>query len=320
MRWPLQPRLANIARPICGWIGILVLFLTGIGCERSPRSHVVLYCAQDQSLAESILREFERQTGIEVRTVYDSEAAKTVGLANRLISESNHPIADVYWGNEEFRTRHLLSLGILDAAQGITTFGRRSRQMVVRDGALPPELESIRSLTQLTNRVFRGRLSLAHPRFGTTSTHFHVLRQYWGDAAWREWCRALSGNAPFVEEGNSQVVQRVARGEAWIGLTDSDDIVAAQHRGLKVRALRAFAETVVIPNSLAIVRGAPNPSGAQKLMTFLASPAVERELISAGGLEPQGPDSSPPGLPVDWNRVITSMESTSGELEELFHR
>src|SRR3974377_394484 len=54
--------------------------------------HVVIaYCAQDQVYAEPIFRDFEKETGIRVRVVYDSEAVKTVALANRLIAEQNRP-------------------------------------------------------------------------------------------------------------------------------------------------------------------------------------------------------------------------------------
>lgn len=321
MRDPRLPRPAtSLAHLLSSWTFALVCLLLASACHRSPRSHIVLYCAQDQSLAEPILRQFESQTGMEVRAVYDSEATKTVGLANRLISESPHPVADVYWGNEEFRARHLLSLGVFETTHGITTFGRRSRRWVVRDGPLPPGIESIHSLVELTNARLRGKVSLAHPRFGTTSTHFHLLRQHWGENAWREWCRAMAENQPFIEEGNSQVVQRVARGEAWLGLTDSDDIVAGQREGLKVRALHDFPETFSIPNTLARVRGSPNPSGALRLIEFLSSPAVENQLISSGGLEPHTPENPRPGLVPDWNRLISTLESTSRQLEELFHR
>ncbi len=61
---------------------------------------VVLYCAQDQVYAEPILADFYRETGIRVQAVYDSEAVKTVGLANRLLSERTYPICVVFWGND----------------------------------------------------------------------------------------------------------------------------------------------------------------------------------------------------------------------------
>jgi len=68
---------------------------------------VIAYCAQDQTYAEAIFRDFQKETGIKVRAVYDSEAVKTVGLANRLLAERSHPQCDVFWGNEEMRTRQM---------------------------------------------------------------------------------------------------------------------------------------------------------------------------------------------------------------------
>lgn len=63
-------------------------------------NEVVIYAAQDQIYAEPILHEFEKETGLKVKAVYDSEAVKTTGLANRLLAERSHPQCDVFWGNE----------------------------------------------------------------------------------------------------------------------------------------------------------------------------------------------------------------------------
>ncbi|MCW5560241.1 MAG: hypothetical protein KIT22_20675, partial [Verrucomicrobiae bacterium] len=88
---------------------------------------VVLYCAQDQVIAEPLLAEFTQQTGIRVRPVFDSEAVKTVGLANRLLAEQANPVADLFWGNEELRTRQLDARGVWLASNGWTAFGQRTR-------------------------------------------------------------------------------------------------------------------------------------------------------------------------------------------------
>ena len=55
--------------------------------KAKAQRQVIIYAAQDQVYAEPILREFEQETGIKVKTVFDSEAVKTVGLANRLLAE-----------------------------------------------------------------------------------------------------------------------------------------------------------------------------------------------------------------------------------------
>jgi hypothetical protein len=68
--------LAAMLCPIISWI------------ESKAEPQVIVCAAQDQVYAEPILREFEKETGIKVNAVYDSEAVKTVGLANRLVVSS----------------------------------------------------------------------------------------------------------------------------------------------------------------------------------------------------------------------------------------
>src|ERR1039457_5077532 len=84
----------------------LVLFIF-LFPARAKAERVVAYCAQDQEYAESVFRDFQKTTGINVLPVYEYEAVKTVGLANRLLAERTYPRADVFWGNEDMRTRQL---------------------------------------------------------------------------------------------------------------------------------------------------------------------------------------------------------------------
>src|SRR6266404_9889048 len=178
----------------------------------TKQNQVVVYCAQDRVYAEPIFRDLEKAAGIKVGAVYDSEAVKTVGLANRLLAERSHPQCDVFWGNEEMRTRQLAAQNVFRETNGWAAFGYRSRRMVINNNHLPLA-SAPRSMFDLTNELWRGKVALAYPQFGTTATHFHVLRQYWGDERWQRWCRALAENKPFLVDGNSGVVKIVARGE-----------------------------------------------------------------------------------------------------------
>ncbi len=285
---------------------------------------VVLYCAQDQPFAEGLLRTFKERTGIVVRPVYDSEAVKTVGLANRLVAEKGSPRADVFWGNEELRTRQMDALGVFGTNQwipggrGWTAFGQRTRRLVVHRSLLA-ESERPRSLMELTNARWRGRVSLALPHFGTTATHFHALRAAWGEAVWQDWCRALAANQPFLEEGNSHVVRRVARGEAVIGWTDSDDIQVAVKEGAPLHALDLEIDFLAIPNTVGLVRPAPPGSPARALVDFLLSPEVRAQLVAMGGLE--SPEWVPGRrLDPDWSVMLRDLETGSRQLEEIFRR
>lgn len=302
---------------------IASLVLTG--CRRSGHAlenEVVLYCAQDQVYAEPVLNEFTHRTGIRVRTVYDNEAVKTVGLVNRLLAEKSHPQCDVFWGNEELRTRQLVVLGVFRQTNGWAAMGYRSRRIVINtnlvDSARVP-----RSLMDLTNAEWRGRISLSYPLFGSTATHFMVLRQYWGPETWTAWCRALAANRPLIVDGNSVVAKMVARGQAWIGLTDSDDILVEQRRGAPLFALPLTHESLLLPNTVAIVDGAPHPAAAQKLFEYLQTEAALKPLVEAGALEGF---SVPPEIEAigtlrpNWSKVLDDMEAAISAMREIFLR
>ena len=280
---------------------------------------VVVYTSQDQVYSEPILREFEEQTGIRVRALYDSEAVKAVGLVNRLLAEQAHPQCDVFWNNEELRIRQLAARGVLADDPPWVAIGSRSRRIVINtnqlDGARAPQ-----SLLELTNSIWRGQVALAYPLFGTTATHFLALRQHWGDAAWRDWCRALQANRPFVVDGNSVVVRLVGQGQAAIGLTDSDDIAAGQREGFPILAQPLNDETLLIPNTVAIVRGAPRPQTAVALMDYLQTPATVLRLVDAHALESMDPGAPAIGLQPDWDDLLAGLEANTAFLKEVFLR
>jgi iron(III) transport system substrate-binding protein len=52
---------------------------------------VVVYVSHDEVFSEPILKDFEKETGIKVRAVYDTEETKSTGVMNRLIAEKNNP-------------------------------------------------------------------------------------------------------------------------------------------------------------------------------------------------------------------------------------
>ena len=339
-------------------LALLLFFVLGPASSTEHSRLVIVYAAQDQVYAEPILREFEKETGIKVKAVYDSEAVKTVGLANRLLAERSHPQCDVFWGNEEMRTRQLADQNVFRETNGWAAFGYRSRRIVIntnfvslgsapapgavsraarktpadgasagtRGGACAPQ-----SLLELTNEFWRGKVALAFPQFGTTATHFHALKQLWGETAWLAWCRALAANKPFIVDGNSVVVKQVARGEVWMGLTDSDDITAGQREGLPIAALpltpalspsegEKVTEVLLIPNTVAVIRHAPHPANAQKLFEHLQRREVAEKLVQANALENATNGTDATAMKPDWDLLLRDLETTTKQLNEIFLR
>ncbi len=305
-------------------LGLAVLGLAavwmGLQLAAAKAPVVVAYCAQDQAYAEAIFREFTAQTGIKVRAIYDNEAVKTAGLANRLLAERARPRCDVFWGNEEMRTRQLADRGIFAEPEGWAAFGHRSRRLVFNTNLLAATALP-QSLLELTNAAWRGKVALAYPQFGTTTTHLHALRQKWGAPVWTAWCAALAANRPLLVDGNSVVVSMVGKGEASLGLTDSDDIAAGRREGLPVAAAPLTSEMLLLPNTVGLIRNAPHPRQARELFAWLQTPRVLDQLVRAHALEGAAltiPNT--PTLTVDWPALLRDLEPTTAQLNQIFLR
>lgn len=269
-----------------------------VGCGKKSPSEVVVYTALDREFSEPILHDFTEESGIVVRSTFDTESTKTVGLAQRIISERERPRCDVFWNNEILNTLRLERQGLLRPYQspaaaefpaGVRSpkglwhgFAARARVVIVNtdqvgEGRRP---KSIRDLIDP-----QWRCGIAKPLFGTTATHAACLFAAWGDDEAKEFFRAVKRNASIMG-GNKQVAQAVGAGTLAIGLTDTDDAIVEIEKGMPVAIVYPDQEegqmgTLFIPNTLAIIKDSPNPKAAEMLVDYLLSPEVER-LLAAG--------------------------------------
>src|SRR5262249_2377988 len=119
----------------------------------------------------------------------------------------------------------------------------------------------------------------------------------------------------------SIVVKFVGRGEAWIGLTDSDDIAAGQSEGLPIAALPLTKEMLLIPNTIAVVRTAPHPEAAQQLFTYLSRPEVLSKLVAGNALEGVAlNDVTTLTLKPDWDGLVHDLDAGTKMLKDIFLR
>ena len=178
-----------------------------------------------------------------------------------------------------------------------------------------------RTLGELTNRLWRGKIAFAYPLFGTTATHFLALRQHWGPERWEAWCHALAANQPFLVDGNSVAAKLVARGEAWIGLTDSDDLAVEQRAGAPLTGLPLSDEALLIPNTIALVSDAPHAAAGRKLSAYLEQASVTEQLVAANALEgSSGSFVGTPTLRPDWEALLRDLGPATETLKRIFLR
>lgn len=328
----------------------LVGALSGCWSRPAGDGEVVVYAALDREFSGPLLARFETETGASVAAKYDVESTKTVGLANAILAEKKRPLCDVFWNNEILHTLRLEKAGLLEpyapaaaadypasfrSPEGLWHgFAARARVLLVNKERLP-KLEWPRSVDELAEPRWKGRAGLAKPLFGTTASHAAVLFARWGRERAEAFFRATHENS-LTLSGNKQVATAVGRGQIVWGLTDTDDAVVEIENGSPVEIVYPDQESdqagsLLIPNSLGIIRGCRHGALARKLVDFLLRGEVERELARGASaqfplhravkerprVEPQPP---PRWMDADFPAAAQAWDEAARFLRDLYER
>lgn len=323
------------------------------GCKQSwqkSKGEVVVYSSVDQVYSEKVLQDFEQTTGIKVKAVYDIEANKTVGLANRLIAEMPSPQADVFWNGEILQTIALKEAGVLESvdlteAVSLPThfvdpdhcwfgFGGRAR-VYFYNQTLVDEKDCPRTMEAIPTSEMVAQTGIAYPIFGTTNTEAAVLYAYWGEPAARDYYQSLQAAGIQVVDGNSVVKDFVSQKKLTAGLTDTDDALAEikKNPDLALLLLDQGSDdmgALVIPNTVAKIKNGPNPDNATVFMNYLLSPDTEQGLVDAGWIHiPVHPEVTPSAeldageikiMAVDFNQAYAMLQQATRDMTEIFVR
>lgn len=327
---------------------LTVPFAVAAGCSRRE-SRVVLYCAQDREFAEALLAKFTSETGLRVEAKYDTEANKSVALAAELEKEASHPRCDVHWNNEPLGSVRLARAGVysplpseLVAAFPADTrpedrmwqgFAARARVLILNTTWVK-EAERPRRLLDLTGERWTSWVAIAKPFFGTTATHAAALASVLGGDKTRDFFAGLKANSVNVVAGNKQVARGVADGHFAVGITDTDDALIELRDGKPVALVFPDADgfgTLFLPNTVALVKNCPNPTGALRLVEFLLRAETEKRLAEGGGFQiPLNPavnadlpaailrPTQTAAMSVNYDRAADVWEGTQAMLRELF--
>jgi iron(III) transport system substrate-binding protein len=174
-------------------------------------------------------------------------------------------------------------------------FAARARVLIVNTEQVP-EAERPTSILDLADEKWRGKAGIAKPLFGTTATHAACLFAYWGEDEAKEFFRKVKANQTQILSGNKQVAQAVSAGRLAFGITDTDDAIIELEAGWPVAIVypdqgEDGLGTLFIPNTLAIIKGGPNPQAARQLVDYLLTPPVEAKLAAGPSAQiPLNPD------------------------------
>lgn len=298
----LLPRFVTM-RSVASRLGALCL-LACAACRSTANREVVVYTSVDQVFSEPILRAFERDSGIKIRAVYDTEETKSTGVLNRLITEAQNPQADVFWSGDPVRPFQLIKRGLVEpylspqsadlpnsarAADGSWT-GVAARARVILANKSRVSSESMpSSILDLADSRWLGQTAIANPLFGTTTMHVGALFAVWGEPRTRGFLDRLKQNDVRIASSNGEVKRLVVTGEVAFGLTDTDDANEALHEGTNIVVVYPDQDalgTLVMPTSVVLMRQAPHTAAGQRLIDYLLSPAIEGQLTKSAAHMP----------------------------------
>lgn len=278
---------------------------------------VVVYTSVDDVFARPVAERFEKETGIQVQLVPDTEETKGTGLVNRLIAEKKRPRADVFWSGDPVRAAILKAKGVSAPyrspfADGLpkrfsdpdghwTGFSARARVLIYNRNLVPKGREP-RSVMDLLAPRFKGKACIANPLFGTTSMHAAALFVVLGEEKARAFFEGFTANGGKILSSNGEVRRRVAAGEFAVGITDTDDANVARLEGKPVGVVFPDADgmgALIIPNCAVLIAGGPHPQAGRRFIDYLLRPATERALAESEAAQMP----LRPGVPVPENVV-----------------
>lgn len=306
----MNPGNPNTSRPIYTTILIAAVFIVAILVysyqSDSPsgidgNQTLTVYCAHDAVHAQQVFDAFTQQTGIKVNIRYDTEATKSLGLIEQIISEKNNPQCDVFWNNELLGTLDLQQKGLLEPYKGFgweripaaykdeeghwTGFGARMRVWIINTDKVANTTQAL--IEERLKSDDLSHVAMADPLYGTTLTHYTLQSHLWGLDQLKAWHADLRRRGLREVRGNAVSKNLVAQGICDFGWTDTDDYFVAVKENAPVTFLPAYVNhagkqyTIVIPNTVAIVKGTSKRKAAEQFVDFLVSEQIELKLANA---------------------------------------
>ena len=310
----------------------LLIVATGASLEAAPAAdEIVVYSGRKEMVIKPVVEAFQKKTGIQVKL----KIGKTSGLANELIQEKARPRADVFIATEAGVMEVLTKNGVLEAyvspeakdlepgfrdKEGQWTGISSRARVLLYNKNLVPEKDVPRSVFQLTDPKWKGRIAIAGTRERTTLSWASSLVAVKGADFTRSYLTKLYANGLKILPDNTDVWQGVGRGEFAVGLTNSPNYFLARKADYPVGVVYPDQDdggpgTLLNLNAIALVKGAASPVAAKRFIDFVLSAEGQRILIDGAYEIPLKPDIIDP-VPLTGFRRTSVTEKQLADLAE----
>ncbi|MBN9437254.1 extracellular solute-binding protein [Bosea sp. (in: a-proteobacteria)] len=250
---------------------------------------LVVYASHPSEMVDHFTKMFGDKYGIRVTTV----KAGTGELLNRIRAERNRPAADVMWGGfsdtgasapdlfDKYSSPELAKVEpkMLDANGYNTPFAASTMVMMYNKSQVKPD-QAPKTWADLAKPEWKGKIVHADPSKSSSALaalNTWLLIYGRDDKGWTM-VENMTKNMNIILK-SSLVFQQVGRGEYPIGVTYEEaaiNYVLAGTAGIVYPA----DGTLLEPEGMFIVKGAPNPQASKLFADFLLSEEAQKELTA----------------------------------------
>ena len=255
---------------------------SGAQTEYTPaeENRLVIYTSHKEEVWRPIVKEFEARTGIWVDVI----SGGTNEILARVAEEAGNPQADlVFGGGAESLTAYRAYFSpyrcqdadrILSRYQTEddlwTPFSALSVVLVYNKKFVEPG--ALTGWADLMKPEFKGRVAFADPTvsgscFTGLMTMLRALSDGEGDPI-RDFALQLDGT---VLEGSGAILDAVADGSAWVGITLEETALKRISAGDPIAMVYPVEGTSCVPDGSAIISGAPHEENARLFLDFTVS-------------------------------------------------
>ncbi|MBI3463172.1 MAG: ABC transporter substrate-binding protein, partial [Planctomycetes bacterium] len=138
--------------------------------------------------------------------------------------------------------------------------------------------------------------------------------------------QALNSNEIRIVDGNAMVKNLVARAHpdaspVLVGFTDTDDVLSGQADGEPIDMIFPDPDslgTLVVPSTVGVIKRAPHPATAKRLVDYLVGSEVESQLVRGrAGYMPIRPHATGDEIVSDKQAIRAMKVSYASLLEQL---
>jgi iron(III) transport system substrate-binding protein len=324
--------------------GLALLLALGAGCGGDDGSALTVYSGREEEIVEPLFKEFEKQSGIEIKARYGDSAE----LAATIAEEGDRSPADVFFaqdpgslGSVEQEGRlATLPQSLLDRVPArfrdprrhwVGTSGR-VRVVAYNTGELDRS-ELPESIFGYADKRWSGKIGLA-PTNASLQAFVTAMRLTAGEERTRAWLEAIKENEPKLYEKNLQVVEAIGRGEIEVGFVNHYYVYIAKEEDPNLPVANDYLKgtdpgALVLCAGAGILESSGDKRDAERLVEFLlsskgqrfyAEEAEEAEYPLVDGIEPRKglpPLRSLQGPRIELDRLGPELEKTLQLLNEV---